>query len=275
MPRRNSTRSTSPCASAVNTTASVIVLRYHNVYGPRMPADTPYSGVAAIFRTALERGRSPVVFEDGAQQRDFVHVQDVARANVLVLHADGDVTGPTTSPAARSTPCSTSPRRWPTTHRPLRRRTCRAPGVQATYATCSHRPPRRPSAWDSGHGPLRRRHRRVLDRTVALTRTRSRSASWSSGSGCRSVTWKTTIRSIRGRLPRRNRRGSRRRGRALPRNLPSPRSTAATPMPPSGSRSGSCTTTRWPRRSCKRSSSASGTTPSASTPAAARCVRSS
>ena len=75
--------------------ASVIALRYHNVYGPRMPADTPYSGVAAIFRTALEQGRSPVVFEDGDQQRDFVHVRDVARANVLALHADGDsdVTG--------------------------------------------------------------------------------------------------------------------------------------------------------------------------------------
>jgi dTDP-L-rhamnose 4-epimerase len=64
------------------------VLRYHNVYGPRMPADTPYAGVAAIFRSALEAGRPPRVFEDGGQRRDFVHVSDVARANLLAL-ADG------------------------------------------------------------------------------------------------------------------------------------------------------------------------------------------
>ena len=51
-----------------------VALRYHNVYGPRMPRDTPYAGVAAIFRSALETGQAPRVFEDGAQQRDFVHV---------------------------------------------------------------------------------------------------------------------------------------------------------------------------------------------------------
>jgi dTDP-L-rhamnose 4-epimerase len=67
--------------------ASVIALRYHNVYGPRMPRDTPYAGVASIFRSALEAGRSPQVFEDGGQLRDFVHVRDVARANVLALTA--------------------------------------------------------------------------------------------------------------------------------------------------------------------------------------------
>jgi dTDP-L-rhamnose 4-epimerase len=61
---------------------SVVALRYHNVYGPGMPRDTPYSGVAAIFRSALERGEPPQVFEDGAQMRDFVHVDDVAAANV-------------------------------------------------------------------------------------------------------------------------------------------------------------------------------------------------
>jgi dTDP-L-rhamnose 4-epimerase len=60
-------------------------LRYHNVYGPRMPRDTPYAGVAAIFRSALEAGQAPRVFEDGRQLRDFVHVTDVARANVLAL----------------------------------------------------------------------------------------------------------------------------------------------------------------------------------------------
>jgi dTDP-L-rhamnose 4-epimerase len=64
------------------------VLRYHNVYGPRMPADTPYAGVAAIFRSAVEAGRRPRVFEDGGQRRDFVHVDDVARANLLALAED-------------------------------------------------------------------------------------------------------------------------------------------------------------------------------------------
>ena len=62
-----------------------IALRYHNVYGPGMPADTPYAGVAAIFRSALARGEAPRVFEDGGQVRDFVHVDDVALANVLSL----------------------------------------------------------------------------------------------------------------------------------------------------------------------------------------------
>ncbi|QYJ05295.1 NAD-dependent epimerase/dehydratase family protein [Nocardioides panacisoli] len=66
---------------------AAIGLRYHNVYGPLMPKDTPYSGVAAIFRSSLERGEAPQVFEDGAQMRDFVHVDDVARANVLALRA--------------------------------------------------------------------------------------------------------------------------------------------------------------------------------------------
>jgi dTDP-L-rhamnose 4-epimerase len=64
-------------------------LRYHNVYGPRMPRDTPYSGVAAIFRSSLESGVAPRVFEDGGQRRDFVHVRDVARANLLALEAAG------------------------------------------------------------------------------------------------------------------------------------------------------------------------------------------
>ena len=67
--------------------ASAVALRYHNVYGPRMPKDTPYAGVASIFRSALAAGRAPEVFEDGEQARDFVHVADVARANVLALTA--------------------------------------------------------------------------------------------------------------------------------------------------------------------------------------------
>jgi len=72
----------------------VTALRYHNVYGPRMPRDTPYAGVASIFRSALEAGRAPKVFEDGGQRRDFVHVRDVAHANVLALTAGDPVPGP-------------------------------------------------------------------------------------------------------------------------------------------------------------------------------------
>ena len=66
---------------------TAVALRYHNVYGPHMPKDTPYAGVASLFRSALERGEAPRVFEDGAQRRDFVHVRDVARANLLALDA--------------------------------------------------------------------------------------------------------------------------------------------------------------------------------------------
>ena len=73
-----------------STGGSVVALRYHNVYGPGMPRDTPYSGVAAIFRSALESGDVPRVFEDGGQMRDFVHVDDVAAANVAAVEAGLD-----------------------------------------------------------------------------------------------------------------------------------------------------------------------------------------
>jgi dTDP-L-rhamnose 4-epimerase len=75
-------------AWARQTGGSVWSLRYHNVYGSRMPRDTPYAGVASIFRSALARGEAPRVMEDGRQRRDFVHVSDVAAANVLALGAD-------------------------------------------------------------------------------------------------------------------------------------------------------------------------------------------
>jgi dTDP-L-rhamnose 4-epimerase len=64
---------------------TAVGLRYHNVYGPHMPQGTPYAGVASLFRSALARGEAPRVFEDGGQRRDFVHVSDVARANLLAL----------------------------------------------------------------------------------------------------------------------------------------------------------------------------------------------
>ena len=65
----------------------VIALRYHNIYGPRMPRDTPYAGVASIFKSQLLARKSPIVFEDGRQLRDFVHVYDIVQANLLA--ADG------------------------------------------------------------------------------------------------------------------------------------------------------------------------------------------
>lgn len=71
------------------------VLRYHNVYGPGLPRDTPYAGVAAIFLSELRQGRAPQVFEDGGQRRDFVHVLDVAAATLLVLES-------TSSPMSQS-----------------------------------------------------------------------------------------------------------------------------------------------------------------------------
>jgi dTDP-L-rhamnose 4-epimerase len=73
---------------------AVVALRYHNVYGPRMPRDTPYSGVAAIFRSALENGQPPRVFEDGGQLRDFVHVRDVAQCNAAALAATDSAAAP-------------------------------------------------------------------------------------------------------------------------------------------------------------------------------------
>jgi len=73
---------------ARGTGGSAVALRYHNVYGPHMPKDTPYAGVASLFRSALARGEQPRVYEDGGQRRDFVHVRDVAQANRLALESE-------------------------------------------------------------------------------------------------------------------------------------------------------------------------------------------
>ncbi|MDB5604057.1 MAG: NADdependent epimerasedehydratase [Bradyrhizobium sp.] len=68
-------------------------LRFFNVYGPRQALSNPYTGVLAIFAARLLNGRSPMVFEDGLQRRDFVHVHDVAKACRLALESqhDGEV----------------------------------------------------------------------------------------------------------------------------------------------------------------------------------------
>lgn len=76
-------------AWARQTGGEVRALRYHNVYGPWMPNGTPYAGVASLFRSALHRGLAPTVLEDGRQRRDFVHVHDVAAANLAALETSG------------------------------------------------------------------------------------------------------------------------------------------------------------------------------------------
>jgi dTDP-L-rhamnose 4-epimerase len=71
-----------------------VALRFFNVYGPRQALSNPYTGVLAIFASRLINGRPPLVFEDGRQRRDFVHVHDVARACLLALQTTrgiGDV----------------------------------------------------------------------------------------------------------------------------------------------------------------------------------------
>ncbi len=62
-----------------------VALRYFNVYGPRQALSNPYTGVAAIFSSRLLNGKPPVIFEDGLQSRDFVHVSDIVQANRLAM----------------------------------------------------------------------------------------------------------------------------------------------------------------------------------------------
>ena len=66
-----------------------VALRFFNVYGPRQALSNPYTGVLAIFASRLLNDHAPVVYEDGDQRRDFVHVADVARACRLALERDG------------------------------------------------------------------------------------------------------------------------------------------------------------------------------------------
>lgn len=66
----------------------VTAMRFFNVYGPHQALSNPYTGVLAIFGSRLLNGRPPLIFEDGLQRRDFVHVTDVARACRLALESD-------------------------------------------------------------------------------------------------------------------------------------------------------------------------------------------
>ncbi len=65
----------------------VVALRFFNVYGPRQALSNPYTGVAAIFSARLLNDRPPVVYEDGLQSRDFVHVSDAVRAAILAMES--------------------------------------------------------------------------------------------------------------------------------------------------------------------------------------------
>jgi dTDP-L-rhamnose 4-epimerase len=65
-----------------------VALRYFNVYGTRQALSNPYTGVCAIFSARLLNGHRPLIFEDGEQTRDFVHVSDIVQANLLALESD-------------------------------------------------------------------------------------------------------------------------------------------------------------------------------------------
>jgi dTDP-L-rhamnose 4-epimerase len=64
-----------------------VALRYFNVYGPRQALSNPYTGVVAIFSARILNGNPPLIFEDGSQSRDFVHVKDIVQANLLALES--------------------------------------------------------------------------------------------------------------------------------------------------------------------------------------------
>src|SRR5256885_4435946 len=65
-----------------------VAFRYFNVYGTRQALSNPYTGVCAIFSSRLMNDQAPMIFEDGEQSRDFVHVSDIVQANLLALETD-------------------------------------------------------------------------------------------------------------------------------------------------------------------------------------------
>jgi dTDP-L-rhamnose 4-epimerase len=65
-----------------------VALRFFNVYGPDQALSNPYTGVAAIFASRLLNGHPPVIFEDGEQSRDFIHVSDIVRGILLALESE-------------------------------------------------------------------------------------------------------------------------------------------------------------------------------------------
>lgn len=159
---------------------AVTALRYHNVYGPRMPRDTPYAGVASLSQRPRAGRGAPGLRGRGAA-RDFVHVRDVARANVLALTSDDPVDGPVNV-------CSGAPRSvldmasalcdaFATSTGHVVRPMSWAATASVTCVMCSPRPnglrrrsaSRRPSrsstAWPSRSRPCGRPDRRTLNRS--------------------------------------------------------------------------------------------------------------
>ncbi len=65
----------------------VTALRFFNIYGTRQALSNPYTGVAAVFASRMLNGKQPLIFEDGEQQRDFVSIHDIVRANLLAMDA--------------------------------------------------------------------------------------------------------------------------------------------------------------------------------------------
>ena len=65
-----------------------VALRYFNVYGPRQALSNPYTGVAAIFSARIKNRHNPIIFEDGLQGRDFIHVKDIVKANILAMEKE-------------------------------------------------------------------------------------------------------------------------------------------------------------------------------------------
>jgi dTDP-L-rhamnose 4-epimerase len=65
-----------------------VALRYSLTYGPRQSLFNPYTGICSIFSTRILNDKPPIIYEDGLQTRDFIFVEDVARANVLVAESD-------------------------------------------------------------------------------------------------------------------------------------------------------------------------------------------
>ena len=89
-----------------------VALRLFNAYGSRQALSNPYTGVAAIFISRLQNDQPPLVFEDGLQQRDFVHVQDVADAFVAALESEKPSRTSSTSVAALRSPSPRWRTRW-------------------------------------------------------------------------------------------------------------------------------------------------------------------
>ena len=129
-----------------------VALRYLNVYGPRQALGNPYTGVAAIFAARVLSGKAPLVFEDGAQIRDLVHVSDVVAATRAAMEVPAAAGRCSTSPpvaacASASWPAG-SPPPWARSWRP-RSPASSAPATSATASPTPHWPPR---CWGSPPG---------------------------------------------------------------------------------------------------------------------------